>query len=258
MRRFVLLSLIGLALSLAPACAALQSDYLDIYIKMNEAAKMEASSDDHGALSGFEDCFRRLQKIHDENPKWESALVLSRMADCKARIMALETKLNVQKPKPAAVTPVATNAAPESVKARLAELEQAVKAAPTSAPAILDLGTAYYQIGQTDPAIDMLQRGLAIQPNNAYAHNFLGCALLRRGRIDSAAKEFLKAIAIDEGFADAHYNLAILYATEDPPATKSASSQYKRAMELGIAPDPHLEKVLRVPKGAAPKSPEVP
>jgi tetratricopeptide (TPR) repeat protein len=197
---------------------------------------MEASNDARGALAGFEDCYNRLQKIHHENSKWENALVLSRLADCKAHIVALEAKLNVQKPKPVVTTAASAGpaSAPESPKARVAALEAAVKAAPNSASAIFNLGTAYYQVGQTDSAIDMLQRGLTIEPNNVYAHNFLGCALLSKGRIDSAAKEFQKSIAIDEGFADAHYNLAILYATEDPPAMKSAASQYKRAMELGI------------------------
>jgi tetratricopeptide (TPR) repeat protein len=246
-RRFILL-LAALACLLVPARASLQSDYLDIYIKMNDAAKMEATNDSRGALAGFEDCYSRLQRIHKDNPKWENALVLSRLADCKARIVALEKKLMVAKPKPAvspAPGPVAAPA-PESAKARIAELELAVKSAPNNSSAIFNLGTAYFQTGQTDSSIEMLQRGLVIEPNNVYAHNFLGLALLRKGRIDSAAKEFLKAIGIDEGFADAHYNLAILYATEDPPATKSAASQYKRAMELGIAPDPHLEKVLRM------------
>lgn len=240
--------LLGLLILLVPARASLQSDYLDIYIKMNEAAKMEATGDDRGALAGFEDCYSRLQRIHNDNPKWENALVLSRLADCKARIVALESKLNVVKPKPAAPVVVATGPVPppESPKARVLALEQAVKAAPNSASAIFNLGTAYYQIGQTDAAIDMLQRGLTLEPSNVYAHNFLGLAHLRKGRIESAAKEFLKVISLDEGFADAHYNLAILYATEDPPATKSAASQYKRAMELGIAPDPHLERVLKM------------
>ncbi len=244
--RFVLL-FAGLALLLVPLRASLQSDYLDIYIKMNEAAKMETTGDDRGALAGFEDCYSRLQHIHSDNPKWENALVLSRLADCKARIVALEAKLNVVKPKPAPLV-IATGPVPppESPKARVLALEQAVKAAPNSASAIFNLGTAYYQVGQTDAAIDMLQRGLTLEPSNVYGHNFLGLAHLRKGRIESAAKEFLKVISLDEGFADAHYNLAILYATEDPPATKSAAIQYKRAMELGIAPDPHLERVLKM------------
>ncbi len=233
-----------MGISLVPARASLQSDYLDIYIKMNDAAKLEISGDDRGALAGFEDCYQRLQTIHASNPDWENALVTTRLGDCRAKILEIEAKFAALATKtPAAAT--STAPAAESAQARVAELEQAVKAAPDNPGALFNLGVAYYQVGQTDSSIGMLQRGLAISPGNGYAHNFLGCAFMRKGRIESAAKEFQKAIAADEGLADAHYNLAILYATEDPPALITARGQYKRAMELGIVPDPHLEKVLR-------------
>jgi Flp pilus assembly protein TadD len=234
-----------IGLSAGVARASLQSDYLDIYIKMNEAEKVEIAGDDRDALAGFEDCYTRLAAIHKNNPGWENALVTTRLGDCRAKITELEARLvpPAQKTVMAASTPAAP--VPESPQARLAELEQAAKAAPNDPSALFNLGAAYYQVDKTDEAIATLQRGLAIAPGNAYAHNFLGCALLRNGHIESAAKEFQKAIGLDEGYADAHYNLAILYATEDPPALNSAHTQYKRALELGMVPDPHLQKVLR-------------
>jgi tetratricopeptide (TPR) repeat protein len=248
-----------IGLSAGVARASLQSDYLDIYIKMNEAEKVEIAGDDRDALAGFEDCYTRLAAIHKSNPNWENALVTTRLGDCRAKITQLEAKLVPPAHKTAVVTNSPAAPAPESPKARLAELQQAAKAAPNDPSALFNLGAAYYQLDQTDEAIATLQRGLVIAPGNAYAHNFLGCALLRNGRISSAAKEFQKAIGIDEGYADAHYNLAILYATEDPPALNSAHAQYKRALELGMVPDPHLQKVLRagdhlaeMPVGAAP------
>ena len=175
--------------------------------------------------------------------------MLQRMNDCRASIVALEAKL--APPPGKAVVATTTNAPaatppPDSPQAQLAGLVAAAKASPSDASAQFNLGTAYYQVGQTDAAITTLQRGLVLEPGNIYGRNYLGCAFLRKGRIESAAKEFQKAIALVETFAEAHYNLAILYATEDPPATVSARAQYKRALELGIAPDPHLEKVLRM------------
>ncbi len=50
-----------LGLSFLTARASLQSDYLDIYIKMNEAAKLDVNGDARGALAGFEDCYNRLE-----------------------------------------------------------------------------------------------------------------------------------------------------------------------------------------------------
>ena len=240
------LALAALSAGVAHAAAPLQSEYLDIYLKMNDAEKLEIAGDDRDALAGFEECYTRLAKIHKANPNWESALVTSRLNDCRASITTLEAKLAPPAHKPApvvAATPAP--AAPESVSARLAQLEQAAKDAPNDANATFNLGVAYYQVGRTDDAVATLQRGLTLAPGNAYAHNFLGCALLRNGRITAASREFLKAIAADEGYAEAHYNLAILYATEDPPAMNSARAQYKRALELGMVPDPHLQKTLR-------------
>ena len=42
-----------IGLSAGVARASLQSDYLDIYIKMNEAEKVEIAGDDRDALAGF-------------------------------------------------------------------------------------------------------------------------------------------------------------------------------------------------------------
>jgi Flp pilus assembly protein TadD len=248
-RCFVLCGAILALASLLPARADLQSDYLDIYLKMNDAAKLEINGDARGALAEFEECYTRLHKMHVENPNWENALVTSRLGDCHSRILALESKLAPPPTKASVVVapaPAAAATAPESAQARLLTLQAAAKATPGDASAWFNLGAAYYQLNQNDPAIDALQRGLALEPTNIYGCNYLGCVLLRKGRIESAAKEFQKAIALVETFPEAHYNLAILYATEDPPALNSARVQYKRAVELGLVPDPHLEKVLRM------------
>jgi tetratricopeptide (TPR) repeat protein len=186
-----------------------QSDYLTIYLKLNDTAEQEAKGDLTGALAGFEDCYTRLGKIHKEYPHWENALINARMGDCEARIVAIEARLAATQKKPSAPAPVA--------------------------PAI----------GATE-SLDAFKHAITLDPNNGYAHNFLGCALMRKDRVESAAKEFRAAIALNEGITEAHYNLAILYATEDSPALSVARAHYKRALELGLIPDPHLAKLLHV------------
>ncbi len=100
-------------------------------------------------------------------------------------------------------------------------------------------------MNQYENAIDALERSLAIDPNNASAHNYLGCACSQKGWEEVAEKEFRKAIEIDETFADAHFNLALLLAMEKPPSTELARRHYNRALELGIAKDARLEKLLQ-------------
>jgi tetratricopeptide (TPR) repeat protein len=78
------------------------------------------------------------------------------------------------------------------------------------------------------------------------SHNYLGCACSQKGWQEVAEKEFTKAIELNDNFADAHFNLALIYATEKPPSLEMARRHYKRALELGIQPNPQLEKLLRM------------
>jgi tetratricopeptide (TPR) repeat protein len=131
---------------------------------------------------------------------------------------------------------------PEALKA----LQRAVSLSPTDSFSYQNLGIVYYQMGQYENAISALERALALDPTNAKSHNYLGCACSQKGWSEVAEKEFLKAIEIDDSFGDAHFNLALVYATEKPPALEMARRHYKRALELGISPDPRLEKLLQM------------
>jgi Flp pilus assembly protein TadD len=134
---------------------------------------------------------------------------------------------------------------PEALKA----LQQAVKLSPTDAFSYSNLGIVYYQLGQYENAISALERALALDPTNAMSHNYLGCACSQKGWQEVAEKEFTKAIELNDNFADAHFNLALIYATEKPPSLEMARRHYKRALELGIQPNPQLEKLLRMDEG---------
>ena len=55
----------------------------------------------------------------------------------------------------------------------------------------------------------------------------------------------LDALAVNPDYADAHFNLAVVYATNEPPAKEQAKEHYKKATSLGVEPDSALEKLLR-------------
>jgi tetratricopeptide (TPR) repeat protein len=133
----------------------------------------------------------------------------------------------------------------------LKALQQAVKLSPTDAFSYSNLGIVYYQLGQYENAIDALNSAKALDPNDAKTHNYLGCACSQKGWQEVAEKEFRKAIEIDPNFGDAHFNLALVYATSKPPSLELARREYNRALELGIAKDPRLEKLLGNPTPAA-------
>jgi tetratricopeptide (TPR) repeat protein len=101
---------LSLALPLIPARATLQQDYLEIYLKLNDAERLERNGDFKGALEGFQDCYAKLHKIHVSNPDWERVLVNSRMDDCRAKINELEPKVDYAPAAP--VTPEAVPITP--------------------------------------------------------------------------------------------------------------------------------------------------
>jgi tetratricopeptide (TPR) repeat protein len=126
----------------------------------------------------------------------------------------------------------------------LKALQQAVKLSPTDAFSYSNLGIVYYQLNQYENAIDALNAAKALDPTDAKTHNYLGCAESQKGWQEVSEKEFRKAIEIDPNFGDAHFNLALVYATSKPPSLELARREYNRALELGIAKDARLEKLL--------------
>jgi Tfp pilus assembly protein PilF len=59
-------------------------------------------------------------------------------------------------------------------------------------------------------------------------------------------RHFLEtAISVDPKYADAHFNLAVVLATNDPPDKESAGKYYQQARELGAERDESLEQLIK-------------
>lgn len=115
------------------------------------------------------------------------------------------------------------------------------------------LGITYFQAGNVDEAIASVEQGLKIEPNDARARNYLGYVVSSQGLMDRAKNEFLQAVSIDPKFADAHFNLAAIYATDDDPdMIELARKHYLMALQSGAAPDPSMEKLIGLPPQATP------
>jgi|GEM_PF-564859 len=127
----------------------------------------------------------------------------------------------------------------------LKALQQAVKLSPTDSFSYANLGIVYYEMKQYENAIDALNAAKALDPKDAKVCNYLGCACSQKGWQEAAEKDFLKAIELDPNFGDAHFNLALVYATQKPPLIEMARKEYRKAQELGIAKDDRLEKLLQ-------------
>jgi tetratricopeptide (TPR) repeat protein len=140
----------------------------------------------------------------------------------------------------------------------LPELKQAVRLNPQSAAAHLSLGHFYFEDGNQDEArrefliatrleptledayyfwalverqtnnyrraADLLQKAVAINPDNANTQFLLGQCLEKLGRTDEAIKHWKEAIRIDPEQSEALYNLArALNRMHDPEAQRYQS-----------------------------------
>ena len=99
--------LLGLLLLALPARATIEQDYLQIYLALNDAERLERAGDFKDALAGFETCYNRLRTIHTARPSWHDVLVTGRMEDCRAKVSELELQLSDGKSAAAATTPPA-------------------------------------------------------------------------------------------------------------------------------------------------------
>jgi tetratricopeptide (TPR) repeat protein len=132
-------------------------------------------------------------------------------------------------------------------KFKLAEesLQKAIAVAPEDTFSHCTLGIVYYQEKRYDDAINSLTRALAINPKYAVAHNYLGITASQKGWQEAALKELETAIDLDPNYGDACFNLAVVYAMQQPPNKDMARKYYKRATDLGAEPDAGLEQLVK-------------
>jgi len=106
------------------------------------------------------------------------------------------------------------------------------------------LGIVYYRQGKFEKAIESLTKAVTIDPANATAHNYLGIAASQKGWFEAAVKELETATTLNPQYPDAWFNLAVVYATSEPPSLDKGRECYRKAIELGAEADSSLEKLF--------------
>jgi len=124
-------------------------------------------------------------------------------------------------------------------------LKKAIEINPGDAFAYTNLGIAYSRQGKFDDAITNLKKALSINDTDAVAHNYLGVCLGQKDDHVDAEKELRRAIELKPEYPDAHFNLAVLYATLQPPSLDLAKMHYNKATSLGAPPDSSLERLIQ-------------
>ena len=97
-------------------------------------------------------------------------------------------------------------------------------------------------------AMTCFEKSLELNGKNARARHYLGVITSKMGLAQRAEREFKASLAIDPTYADAHFNLAVLFITWDPPRWDDARKHYKDALEKGLKADPNIERLLNEAK----------
>lgn len=124
-------------------------------------------------------------------------------------------------------------------------LLRAVKINPALQQSWLALGLVCHEMGDSYFAVSAFSRAAHEDPTDARAHNYLAVVARSLGWLDAAEAELQRAIELKPDYANAHFNLALMYLDRKPPATELARRHYSRAVALGAAKDELMEERLK-------------
>jgi tetratricopeptide (TPR) repeat protein len=95
--------------------------------------------------------------------------------------------------------------------------QKAAEIDPTSAGALVNLGTVYFNVRDWRQAEQFYRKAVEVDPEYALAHFNLGNLYDERGDRPAALNHYLASIAIHPRYADAHYNIALLHQAMGQP-----------------------------------------
>jgi Tfp pilus assembly protein PilF len=107
------------------------------------------------------------------------------------------------------------------------------------------LGLAYSERGDNYRAVSALARAVHEDPTDPRAHNYLAIVANQFGWTATAQAEFEKAIALKPDYGIAHFNLALTYLEQKPPALELARRHYEAALKLGVEKDEIVDRKLK-------------
>lgn len=107
------------------------------------------------------------------------------------------------------------------------------------------LGLVSYELGDAYYAVSALTRAVHEDPTDARAHNYLAAAAKKLGWLDAAEAELRRAIELYPDYANAHFNLAVMYMDRKPPAIELARRHYETALSLGSGRDELIDEKLK-------------
>ncbi len=132
-----------------------------------------------------------------------------------------------------------------------ANLKRALAGDPKNAVSLSLLGVVRVRQHKYDEALDLLSQSAQLDPQNADTFRYLGVTLAEKGLRRPAESALRRAVQLAPENGEAHHNLAIVYATQRPPALELARWHYQKGLASGHPKDSKLEQMLSANKPAA-------
>jgi Flp pilus assembly protein TadD len=123
-------------------------------------------------------------------------------------------------------------------------LRKALAADPQDSASLFLYGRLKFMQEKWDDALDHLSRAAAVMPDEPRTQFYLGKTLIQKGNRNQAEKVLRKAVQLKPGWGEAHYLLAVLYGTQQPPFKELAEWHYKKAIAGGYPRNPDFEKTI--------------
>jgi Flp pilus assembly protein TadD len=123
-------------------------------------------------------------------------------------------------------------------------LQRALTLDPNHTFALFLSGLMKINQGDFEGALGYLSQAGRLDPNDAEVQNHLGVVLSELGQRDAGEAALRKAIQLRPSYPDAHINLAVVYASQEPPYKELARYHYQLAQQAGHGKDPRLERLI--------------
>lgn len=123
-------------------------------------------------------------------------------------------------------------------------LKQALAVAPDDTYSLQMLGYLKFRQEKYDDALTFLSQAAQLSPESAEIQNYLGVTLSHKGQRNAAESALRQALILEPNYGSAHNNLAVIYATQNPPYVELARWHYQKAIDAGHPKNAELEKLF--------------
>lgn len=125
--------------------------------------------------------------------------------------------------------------------------QAAIKSNPDSFLAYFGLGQVFEEESDVESAIKAYEKSVRLNPAHIFSHYSLGTLYAQKAN-RRALWHLKEAVRLSSDFAEAHNNLAVFYASMDPPQLELARQHAQKAAILGYKVEEEFLKMIDLPQ----------